>query len=158
VNTRLDCTLPIPFAWPRVEQVRREVAESLATVPGHLRDAAVMTSSELAENVVKYGAPHQGRSEGKLHLRVDGVRLVVASENAVADAAQVDRVMEHLARIQHADDARSLYVERLAELLENPDQPASGLGLFRIAFEGGFALSAHHDAGVLTITASRELA
>ena len=41
--------------WPNVREIRERVGSALQECPPQLRSAAVMTSSELVENAIKYG-------------------------------------------------------------------------------------------------------
>src|SRR5262245_17573218 len=47
--------LSLEPTWPNVREIRRRVDIALEACPSQLRSAAIMTSSELVENAIKYG-------------------------------------------------------------------------------------------------------
>jgi hypothetical protein len=144
----------LPLSWGWVERTRVEVAQALAGFEEQLREAAVMTASELAENVVKHGeASTEG---GWVRLEVEGSRLRISSTNGVREPARAAIVTEIIRMLAEAKDPHALYLERMGELLEQPSGPTQ-LGLYRIVFEGGFQLSASYQQSVLNIVAEREV-
>lgn len=147
----------VPLAWRWVSEVRDMVGEALAEIEQESRDLAVMAASELAENVVKYGEPVDGEDSGRVGITLDGRDLSITAVSGARDQERVAHVLAEVAAIGTASDVQSLYVERLQRLLEHPSADSGGLGLLRIAFEGGFRLSATHEQGLLTITARRTL-
>jgi hypothetical protein len=146
--------LRLPLAWHWVQRIRETVAEDLATFEQTMRDAAVMTASELAENAVKYGEPVREEDAGYLSLRVESSSIVVESTNGCVNSEHVSEVLRLIELIDATPNVEILYLERLRELVGKGDQ-SGGLGLLRIAFEGGFRLSARYTDGMLTITATR---
>ena len=80
----------------------------------------------------------------------------VISTNGVRSPDRAEHLARSLERIRSADP-RVLYLERMKELMANPTQTESQLGLLRIAFEGQFTLSHVYQDSVLTITAERSL-
>ena len=51
----------------------------------------------------------------------------------------------------------ALYIGRLREMLTEASMGASQLGLYRIAYEGQFAMEYSFEDGVLEVVASRNL-
>jgi hypothetical protein len=120
------------------------------------REAIVLAASELAENVVKYGVQHQDPRAGAMSVSVHGNVARIRATNAVASADDARSVIEIVARIASASSgATELYRARLQELFANPAAQRAQLGLLRLAFEGGFRLSASFEAPLLEIVAER---
>lgn len=154
VRTRHE-QIRLPLSWQWIERVRITVSELLSDLPEHILDAAQIASSELAENVVKYGEPVSGDEFGQVLIEVvdDFVRIRSVSG---ASRERAEHVLEHVALISGGTPS-ALYTDRLRFLMENPTSTASQLGLLRIAFEGQFALSASYDAPRLTVSAERRI-
>src|SRR5262245_45612889 len=121
------------------------------------REEVTMVASELAENVVKYGEPVENAAAGSLQLVITDSSVIVTSTNGVRAGDRVRYLAEALERIRSSPDPRTLYLERMQELMANPSQTESRLGLLRIAFEGEFSLHHTYENNVLTITAERAL-
>lgn len=153
----MELTLSLPGGlWDRIRRVRERVAEACAELPADVRAAAVMVTSELVENAIKYGVVVQGLDEVVVRFRIDAGRITVEVENGVAAQAAIDRVAEHVERIRQASCRADLYIARLQELMRSPGA-TGGLGLYRIGYEGEFDLSCESDGRTLTVCATREL-
>jgi anti-sigma regulatory factor (Ser/Thr protein kinase) len=153
----LNCNIEIPLSWSWIESVRQIVKQKLAEYDEELRESAVMVASELAENVVKHGEPLEHSQAGIIQLTTQGDMLQISSTNGARDASRVLRLGQQLERLAAAEDPVELYLERLRELLANPDQMETQAGIYRIVCEGKFSLSHTYRDGVLTITAQRAL-
>jgi hypothetical protein len=153
----LNCNIEIPLSWSWIESVRQIVKQKLAEYDEELRESAVMVASELAENVVKHGEPLEHSQAGIIQLTTQGNMLQISSTNGARDASRVLRLGHQLERLAGAEDPVELYLERLRELLANPDQMETQAGIYRIVCEGKFSLSHTYRDGVLTITAQRPL-
>jgi hypothetical protein len=120
------------------------------------REAIVLAASELAENIVKYGVPHQDPRAGTLSVAVRANVVRISATNAVVSADDAERVVDIIGRIGASSlGATELYRERMGELFANPAAPRAQLGLLRLAYEGGFRLSASFNAPLLEIVAER---
>jgi hypothetical protein len=145
----------VPLAWHWIERVRELVAESLADQSEELREAAVMVASELAENLVKYGHGTGGVDSGRVRIEVSATDVTILSENG-APPEQASRVQAVIGKMQGRDVAQ-LYMDRLTEMAARPGEAESELGLLRIAFEGGFALTCTYVEPNLSIRATRSI-
>lgn len=153
----MELMLSLPGGlWDRIRSVRERVAEACAELPADVRAAAVMVTSELVENAIKYGVVVQGMDEVMVRFRIDTGRITVEVDNGVATQAAIDRVAEHVEQIRQASCRADLYIARLQELMRCPGAPG-GLGLYRIGFEGEFDLSYESDGRTLTVRATRDL-
>ena len=141
--------------WPNVREIRRRVGMTMEQCPAQLRSAAVMTSSELVENAIKYGESVPGAKTVTFLLEatpeVLRIRVVNGSTNALGVAELARRVDE----LRRADDKQALYLARLEELLARADESGK-LGIYRIGFEGGFELDLDYTNDVVTVTATRK--
>jgi hypothetical protein len=119
-------------------------------------DAVLMVASELAENVLKYAEPVDGVGGHVTVTRTSG-EVEVCSVNRLSSGTSAVRVLEILERIADARDARKPFEERMMEIMKEPRQVSTGLGLLRVEYEGRFKLSARHVDGTLTLVAVRSL-
>lgn len=117
---------------------------------GDLRDALAMISGELLENAIKYADPQQ---LVRLSVQDDPTEIVVAVTNAVVGAEQVQRLADRLAWLRAHKDAATAWAAALAQASGGGER--SGLGILRIAYEGGARIDfdASHP-GVLTVRVS----
>lgn len=155
----LKLDLRIPPQWARIERVRVAVSTCVSAVfaDTDLEDALAMTCAELMENAIKYGHPTADRVQLTLFDRAD--QVVVEVVNTPASAAAVAALKERMDWIAAFPSAQDAYFASLAAVSEKPDgDSGSGLGLVRIAYEGGCTLScemrdellvarAHHQYG-----------
>lgn len=116
-----------------------------------------MVASELAENVIKYGEPVAGEQCGFVTIAVEPDRVVICTKNGVISSERGNDVVQQIARIAAAENVEALYAARMREMLDNPADLGSCLGLLRIAYEGNFTLTSVYEASLLTICATRVL-
>ena len=152
-----DTHLQLSFArqWPNVREIRDRVGAALGHCPAPLRSAAVMTSSELVENAVKYGESVPAAQAVTFSLEATSARLSIRVVNGSTNAAGVAELRRRVQEIHGADDRKALYLARLEEILVNPEE-SDRLGIYRIGFEGGFDLQLDYQNEVVTITATRD--
>ena len=116
-----------------------------------------MVASELAENVIKYGEALEGDDGGYVSIVPDSDSITIRTVNGVSSPARAAAVMDRIAAIQAATDVGELYASRMQQMLLNPSDVESQVGLLRIAYEGNFRLSCSYEGRVLVITAERKL-
>jgi hypothetical protein len=149
-----DSTLVYEFSsdWNVLKDLREKL---LARLQGHLEQVAepiVMTSSELVENAIKYG-----ESALNFHLSVDSALIEIRVSNIIGKNGDYNAVEETIKRIQESDDPFELYTERLMELMNNPQNGPTRIGLIRIAYEGKFELNCEKKDDQITIHARRKI-
>jgi hypothetical protein len=149
--------LRLPLSWGFIGRVRATVAEVLLCYSPDIRDAAVMVASELAENVIKYGEALDGDDGGYVSIVPGEDSITIKTVNGVSSPARAAAVMDRIAAIQASDDVGALYASRMQQMLLNPSDVESQVGLLRIAYEGNFRLSCSYEARVLVIAAERKL-
>jgi len=148
----------VPAQWKVVQEMRIKVKEKLAGQGPQLTEQVVMAVSELMENAVKYGAKAGASQEVQFQFEMNHGAIKIQVANVVdPDAGGVDDLLKMLRGIQAAEDKEALYVARLVELLERPQKGVSRLGLYRIAYEGGFDLDCKCENALLTMIATRSI-
>jgi anti-sigma regulatory factor (Ser/Thr protein kinase) len=135
--------LPVPANWDGVDHLRASVLSGLrAAFPGHSGlEPLAMVAGELVENAVKFGK-WGDPARAVLGLTVTGepgrVELVVSSPTDLDDP-NLKALVAELGRIQHAPSPQEAYLEKVRRVAI---AGKGGLGLSRIAHEGGCDLSA----------------
>lgn len=152
---RFTIDVPVRSRWSDIDRVRGSVQECLRAVFNEMGpvDALAMTTGELLENAVKYG--DWGAGDGVFRLSISGTRsaATVVVANPVADQAHVDEVRAALDFLATHDDAGAAYRARLVDVARGPRGAGGGLGLLRVAYEGGARLSVAHEGRNLSVCA-----
>lgn len=138
--------LDFPPDWSAVELIRSSVSLCIQAV---LRDAEVsaqvsMVSAELLENALKHG--DATRHPIRYTLDATDGEVSVRVENAYSDAHCADELCSRLEAIAQAESPYAAYVAQLAAVVAGGPESEGQLGLFRIAYEGGFDLRCGVDA------------
>ncbi len=142
--------------WASVRATRAAVGQALANYPRGFVQATMMAASELLENAIKYGEDVPGAPEILLTLSIRDERVVLQTVNGSTDQELVNSLREHVRRVCEEPDLGALYLARLEQLLMRAGAD-SGLGLYRIAFEGEFDLACRCESDIVTVTATRRL-
>lgn len=138
--------LHIAPEWSRIDPVRQAIGLCITSVFGNndLQDALGMVCAELLENAIKYGKPDPN---GILLLLRDQVRndqqeIILSIINAVEESSHHIQVLQQRIRwIQTFDSPADAYMAALTMVYERAEsQSEGGLGLVRIAYEGGCQL------------------
>jgi len=135
--------LPVPKDWDGVDHLRASVLSGLrAAFPGLPGlEPLAMVAGELVENAVKFGK-WGDPTRAVLGLTVSGepgrVEIVVSSPTDLDDPNLRSLVTE-LARIQHAPSPQEAYLDKVRKIAL---AAKGGLGLSRVAHEGGCDLTA----------------
>lgn len=144
----------LPHTWDHIRKIRKQVGEALEGYDPSLCSAAMMVTSELVENAVKYGEAVSAAPSISISLALTADKLVIAVKNGCCDAAGVKALEQRIRDISEAPDKSTLYLARLEELLADPLESGK-LGLYRIAFEGEFDLQFDYAQKVVSIIATR---
>jgi anti-sigma regulatory factor (Ser/Thr protein kinase) len=153
----MDAHLQLSFApmWPNVREIRERVGSALEECPAQLRNAAIMTSSELVENAIKYGESVPAAETVTFVLEATPDRLFIRVVNGSTNAIGVAELQRRVQEVHGAGDKQALYFARLEELLANAEE-SGRLGIYRVGFEGGFDLQLDYTNNVVTVTATRK--
>jgi hypothetical protein len=146
----------LPHTWDHIRKIRRSVGDALARSDHRVRTAAMMVTSELVENAVKYGEEVPAAPQISISLSSSDSQLMISVSNGSTDAAGARELERRIQEVQDAPDKGALYMARLEELLAEPTETGK-LGLYRIAFEGKFDLHFDYSDQVVTVTAIRSL-
>lgn len=144
----------LPHTWDHIRKIRKQVGDALHDSDPNLRSAAMMVTSELVENAVKYGEEVPAAPQISLSLTVRGEQLVINVTNGCADQSGIRELETRIREINEAPDKSTLYMARLEALLADSSESGK-LGLYRIAFEGQFDLDFRYTDQVVSITATR---
>ncbi len=144
----------LPPHWSCVREIRTEVTQALGAYSSAVRYAAMMTSSELLENAVKYGEPVRQAPTIQFGMSANSKLIEITVSNGSTRAERVLELRRHVEEITAAQDRSAMYFSRLRELVNEPNQ-GSKLGIYRIVFEGEFDLRVAFVDEVVTVTARR---
>jgi signal transduction histidine kinase len=153
----LALDISVPARWEGIDPMREAVGLLVQALFGDddLRDALAMVSEELLENAVKYGRP--GENLG-LTVHRDQQGLHIAVTNTVDQATQhVPKLCEQIDWIHGFPSAAEAYRAAIERVYRRTDRSETGLGIARVAYEGGCVLSCDLSVpGHITVRAVRE--
>jgi len=127
--------------WGDIERVRVSVGLCADVVGrnGELRHAVTLATCELLENAIRHSPV------GALidySLAVENGRATVRVGNPCAPGSEDGERLESVIRwIAGFSDPRLAYIERLRQIVAAREGKKGGLGLVRVAYEGGCRLS-----------------
>jgi hypothetical protein len=150
-------SLQVTTIWEVVREYRARILQRFFYLDESTRDALALAVSELAENIVKYGAHGPGRGP-TIAVRVTPSRIFVRSENLMRSDEEAQLAIETVARLAEElhenTDATAVYASRIEQTLAEGGQH-SRQGFYRIAAVAGFTLRAAIDGKTLTISCER---
>jgi hypothetical protein len=131
--------------WAQIGKTSEEGLRFLAShgIAAPVAEALHMVISELLENSLKYGSYASGDDGVTISIRLTATQIIVEvtnpfDESCRADLETLDRLVQW---IRGHQDPFEAYLEKLEEVSRKPLQDeTSGLGLARIAYEGGALL------------------
>lgn len=154
MHTELE--LKLPYEWSQARSVRTRVQEALADLAdGVGLDGVLIVASELVENALKYGTQLAQLPEIRFHLKLDGALLRIEVTQGVRSQEALQALQDCLSSLDAHASPQELYFTRLEAIASGIAN--GGLGLYRVAAEGGFRLAHHLERNVLTVIAERRL-
>lgn len=131
--------------WNEIERTSDRGLRFLAShgVSAQAAEALYMIISELLENSLKYGVYATESERVALSIRVAKSQIIVEVTNPFDEScrAHLDTLDKLVQWIRGYQDPFEAYLEKLKEVSRRPLQDeTSGLGLARIAYEGGAIL------------------
>ncbi len=131
--------------WDEIERVRSATHHFMkkSGSKAETTQAVEMVVSELVENAVKYGSFSEGHEQITVDVEMMGDVIVLVVTNPVTSKnlshlKTLDRTIQWIRGFQDPFEA---YVQRIQEVAQRPmDDKASGLGVVRVAYEGGAVL------------------
>ena len=134
--------LIIDANWEDIENLRTESGQFLSShkLSKEIIDAVTMIISELAENSIKYGSYADPNRKVEVNLSLSSDKITVEVLNPFDESAHphLKRLDKTIQWIRGYQDPFEAYIERMKEVSRKPlTDEESGLGLVRIAYEGG---------------------
>jgi hypothetical protein len=148
--------MEVPAEWPHIRALRSQVGEAMTGYPEEVRQAAMMTASELVENAIKYGDEVAGAPAIRFSLVVDDAHLRIEVKNRSTRPEGVRDLRACVDQIARSTDRSALFLARMDEL-QPSDVRGGRLGLYRIAFEGGFDVECSCVDDTVTVFAARKI-
>lgn len=142
--------------WSPLAAVRSAIDELFADVSPETLEAIRMAAGELSENVIKYGEEADDGS-GRITFTRTADDVEIRTTNRLTDPAQTADLFERLRKIGETEDLQDQFIERMSEIMHEPDQHSTALGLLRVGYEGAFKLSGTYANAIVTIVAIRSI-
>lgn len=144
----------VPTLWEIVRDLRKRVSDKLKDLPREVRDGAVLTVTELAENLVKY-AVQDPDDPPTLSLTIEDGIITIVSRNIVDSEVHARNVLKVIDELANHEDPMLLYANAIAETL---DRRTAGTqqGFYRIAAIAQFSLKSDLKESRLMIEATRK--
>lgn len=154
MTAALSLEVELQPEWRNVTRASEAVALLVLGTYGDddLRDAVAMVSAELLENAIKYADP---QTLVRLTIHDDAKAITVEVTNAVVKPEEIQRLAARLDWLKNQPDAASAWVQALSLATTGTSTERPGLGILRIAHEGGSRVDYDVSApGHLTVRAS----
>ena len=146
----------IPNHWRHNPEVRRSVATLLEGLPSDFVHSATMAASELTENAIKYGTSTSETAEILVAIQIQEGRLSIRVTNGCDNPEALQRLSAHVDAVNRTDPY-DMMVARIHDL-KTRQRKTVGLGIYRIAAEGGFNLRLESEGNnTVTVVAERSL-
>ncbi|MBP5706797.1 MAG: hypothetical protein J6W76_05895 [Spirochaetales bacterium] len=100
-----------------------------------------MGFTELMENSVKYSQDSPNKNDIIVKIKLDNRHLVINLSNFVKTDDDVNSLTTIIDRINQYGKKENLYLNRINEIISQDGIGKSQLGLYRIAYEGDFAVA-----------------
>lgn len=112
---------------------------------------------ELLENAEKYSAIKNVDTKIQFKFIADDHKITIQVTNHLLTPEHYENLSRVIKRIQTTDNIEALYTSRLQALAQSKDLNESGLGLYRIAYEGKFQLSCDRKQDKVNVNACKRL-
>ena len=145
--------------WSVIKKIQEDTLNYMNSkgTSKNITEATMMCVAELTENAIKYGVETPNGETIQVGLKFVNNKITITVSNGVNSEKDLNNIKTHINKIHESDNPADLYTQRLKELMEDSKQLISQLGLFRIAYEGQFALKYNFCDGKLTVIAEREI-
>lgn len=150
-----EIDVPVRTEWANVDLIVTSVQNCFCAMFANIdgSHAIATVAGELLENAIKYGE----WKGAHLRLRITGQKgsATVIVENPCSDPASVELIRSTITWIEGFASAKEAYCAKLLEVGARPAKGTmSGLGLVRIAYEGGCKLEAVVDGPLVSVRAT----
>jgi hypothetical protein len=143
--------------WSVISEVQERIRIAMEGMKKSNIEFTSMVASELLENAIKYGVSNENLRQVGLDFELENNYIIIKVKNAVIQSERLDAFKEMMQKIITSQDKKKLYLERLKEIMDNPLQNGSRLGLYRIVSEGEFNLNFKLENDVLEMIAEKKL-
>lgn len=143
--------------WSIISEIKDRIKIAMEGLRQGEIDFAVMTASELLENAIKYGVSNENISQVGFDFDLGKNKLIIKVKNGVNEDNSISNLINIMERIKNTENRRLLYIERLQEIMDDPSQKGSHLGLYRIISEGEYDLSYTYTNNVLEMIGSKNI-
>jgi hypothetical protein len=147
-------------AYEVIRDVRLQIRRLLRAFPIEIIDSAEIVGSELLENAVKYGRSLPDFPEVVFSIDSSETHISMTVSNGTFEDEHIQKFLSltnKIIQLQKSKERQSLYIDRLKEILENPNDPHSRLGLCRIMYETNYMLEYKFEKGILHVSATSEI-
>jgi hypothetical protein len=144
-----------PVLWKHNRDIRLSVQSMLSDYEPSLRNSAAMAVSELVENAIKYGTPTAEMEEILVEIEVLRGRVSIRVTNGCDDPDSLSRLSDYVYRATN-EDPFDMMLARLQKLRDSRGR-SMGLGIYRIAAEGGFSLRLECGKKLVSVVAERSV-
>ena len=141
--------------WSMLHKIRNAVNDMIQPIDKNLAGDTVMTASELSENAMKYGKHMAENKRMEFELKLEAKTIVITVRSGLIIKANYIKLKNTIDLINKSNSLQKLYTDRLHQLLKKKFQGESGIGLFRIAYEGRFVLTCSIVNNIITVIAKR---
>ncbi|MBI3396238.1 MAG: hypothetical protein HY042_10420 [Spirochaetia bacterium] len=152
----MSFSLEIKPEWNVIKKIKDAIKSDsiISAQERDFMDAAQLVAIELAENALKYSDPDTSQPVEFGFTAEDG-QCVIRVKNWCRNEDSKQALQSMLKEIGSGNPFE-LYVGRLEKLKDDPDG-WSRMGLYRIAYEGEFVLTADIDKESVTLVAKRAI-
>jgi len=153
-----EIDVPVRTEWANVDllvtSVQNCFCAMFASIDGSHAIATV--AGELLENAIKYGEWKAGEQQHlRLQIRGEKTAAIVIVENPCGNTESIELLRSTIRWIEGFSSAKEAYCAKLVEVAARPAKDTmSGLGLVRIAYEGGCKLEAVVDGRLVSVRAT----
>ena len=141
VKFKLD--LPVGVEWPNIDLLRTALLNCLSAIfpDTDFCNAVSMTGGELLENACKYGDWSASKALFRMRVEGNGEHVTLEVSNPVSDLLGAEEVVKTVRWIESMPSVQEAFSVKLQAIAQE-NTGSSGLGLVRIAYEGGCILDA----------------
>ena len=144
----------IKSQWENIKKISDEVY-NLFPDDVNKANAIRMVTSELLENIIKYGHFDTEKPPPNISIDSNNDTILIKTKNQVKEKSNADIVMKHINMTLSRTDYQKIYLERLTDIKKTKKKGKTMLGIYRIVYEGMFRLNYDFEGDLLTITAVR---
>lgn len=141
--------------WSFISEAKDKIKEIMKGYDAGLVNFTQMATSELMENAIKYGISVEELAHVSLEFQLKEKSITITVKNGVRDDEHLKTFKEIISRIYSSENKEALYIQRLQEIMQNPDTNISHLGLYRIVSEAKFDINYLISNNILETTIIR---